>query len=169
MILNLPFPCRVNPLSSWLAQHVERSSHDAWLGRTDPRLGAVIEQSRFHQLAARVHPRADAQGLLLVFDLITFLFFFDDLLDSSSSCIGTNPQLAADVADVMFQGFCGIPGTHKSMQELPLQPIYSRRLTSLCLLLERTTTQLRSYGCDPDHYFSAAKQYLDAVVEEAQL
>ncbi len=165
----LPFPCTVNPLCAWLENQTTTWLLNSRFTKSNAKLLSIVKEARFHELAARVHPRADKNGLLLISNLISFLFFFDDLLDTSRSRIGTDPSLVSEVADLTFNAFRGMPYSIKAMGDLPLDSVYQERLSSLCALLCHTTSQLKSYANGTDHYLAAAREYLDAIVEETHL
>lgn len=47
---------------------------------------AVLERARFAWLAARCYPRVSRSQLQIMADLVTFLFFYDDLVDAPEGC-----------------------------------------------------------------------------------
>ena len=163
----MPFDVGLNEYHAWVEEQ-----NLAWLSKfgllEDADEAAEVEKAAFHALAALVHHDDPLESLELASNFISFLFYFDDMVDSATSEIGTSFQLTREVADRMMRGVHGrVPALGD--EELPICQASRERVAALQCALADISARLRLFTTDITPYIDAMQEYLDGVVHEAQI
>jgi hypothetical protein len=133
-----------------------------------------VSKAAFHHLGALVYREEDSIGLSLATNFITFLFLFDDMVDSAESAIGTNVERTRQVTQMLMRGVDGRWASPGEADHLEIGVRSRRKVEGLQNALADITWRMkqlrRSDGSEPDlrHYRAAMSEYLEGNVREAE-
>lgn len=166
--LFMPFARQRNPHGDWAArQNIDWLLSMGILEPGSPEL-RIVERAAFPELAALVHDDDEPHALALVANFISFLFFFDDMVDSAESDVGTDSSLTRLIADRMMAGVRGQSVT-VGTPALPLTREDRARIDALQRMLADISHRLRAYTPRIEPFIETVGEYLDGVVDEAHL
>ncbi|GEM_PF-1788804 len=132
----------------------------------------AVEHAAFHHLSSLVYQVEDGESLALVTNFITFLFFFDDMVDSSDSEIGTNIELIASVGEMMMMGVLGNRAFEGSCDDLAVTPRLRWKIGALQNALADLTRRMLKITGDQtalEFYTEAMSEYFEGNIIEARM